>query len=369
MAKGGPKLGIDFTGGAQIVYGFSRTPDDEVPRGRSEAANVNVVSVQRFDRAEEPGSPARSLEKKEDSDLSEGSDGGSHEGALPPGRERHGIRPEPERRGHALLEADRRRSGEARDAAQRGPQGRVRARGAGARRGALGEGALPFGRRGRENSGRLTATGDWLKAKLLAGPFTLLSAERRAAGRKGPAREGHLGDPLLVGRDAPLHRVEVRYARAPFGSAAVVALIHDAFITLGAFSVPNLEISLTVVAALLTIVGFSINDTIVVFDRIRENARNRRRAPLPEVMNNSINETLTRTILTSVTVFLTVVVLFLFGGEVIHDFAFAMLVGIVVGTYSSIFIAAPIVIVWEGVEAEARITEGLGVASRAREGA
>jgi preprotein translocase subunit SecF len=125
-----------------------------------------------------------------------------------------------------------------------------------------------------------------------------------------------------------------------YSIGAVVALFHDVFITLGALSLTNKEITLTVVAALLTIAGFSINDTIVVFDRIRERSKTLRRESPEKIMNVAINETLSRTIITSFTVFLTVLSLYVLGGEVIHDFAFAMLVGVVFGTYSSVYVAS-----------------------------
>ena len=125
-----------------------------------------------------------------------------------------------------------------------------------------------------------------------------------------------------------------------YSMGAVVALFHDVFIALGALSITNREVTLTVVAALLTIAGFSINDTIVVFDRIRERKQTLRREPAEKVMNIAVNETLSRTIITSFTVFLTVLSLFLLGGEVIHDFSFAMLVGVVFGTYSSVYVAS-----------------------------
>jgi preprotein translocase SecF subunit len=125
-----------------------------------------------------------------------------------------------------------------------------------------------------------------------------------------------------------------------YSLGAVAALFHDVFITLGALSLTNKEITLTVVAALLTIAGYSINDTIVVFDRIRERSKTLRRESPPTIMNIAINETLSRTIITSFTVFLTVLALYTLGGEVIHDFAFAMLVGVVFGTYSSVYVAS-----------------------------
>lgn len=131
-----------------------------------------------------------------------------------------------------------------------------------------------------------------------------------------------------------------------YGAAAVIAVFHDVLITLGFFSLFHYEISLTVIAALLTLVGYSMNDTIVIFDRVRENLRLMRREGLPEIVNKSINQTLSRTILTSGLTFLTVLVLYLMGGEVLRAFSFAMVVGVVVGTYSSFGIAAPIVVVW-----------------------
>jgi preprotein translocase subunit SecF len=131
-----------------------------------------------------------------------------------------------------------------------------------------------------------------------------------------------------------------------YGAAAVLAVFHDVLITLGFFSLLHFEISLTVIAALLTLVGYSMNDTIVIFDRIRENKRLLRKESFADVVNKSINQTLSRTILTSGLTFLTVLVLFLMGGQVLRAFSFALVVGIVVGTYSSFGIAAPLVVAW-----------------------
>jgi preprotein translocase subunit SecF len=132
-----------------------------------------------------------------------------------------------------------------------------------------------------------------------------------------------------------------------YGFAALVALFHDVFITVGIFSFTGQEISLTVVAALLTLVGYSINDTIVVFDRVRENLRLMRRSDLGTIINASINQTLNRTIMTSGMTFLAVFSLYLFGGQVLQGFSFALVIGIIVGTYSSIAIASPIVLWWQ----------------------
>ena len=129
-----------------------------------------------------------------------------------------------------------------------------------------------------------------------------------------------------------------------FALGAIAALTHDVLITLGIFSLLSYEISLPIIAAFLTIVGYSLNDTIVIFDRIRENLKSSKRDSYTSVVNRSINESLSRTIITSLTTFVVVMILWLFGGEVIHNFAFAMIVGVIVGTYSSIYIASPLVI-------------------------
>lgn len=132
-----------------------------------------------------------------------------------------------------------------------------------------------------------------------------------------------------------------------YGVAAVVAVFHDTLITVGAFSLLNTEITLTVIAAILTLIGYSMNDTIVVFDRIRENLALNRRETLSSVVNRSINQTLSRTVLTSGLTFLTVLCLYLFGGEVLHGFSLALVVGILIGTYSSIAVAAPMLVAYQ----------------------
>ncbi|MBI4396866.1 MAG: protein translocase subunit SecF [Elusimicrobia bacterium] len=141
--------------------------------------------------------------------------------------------------------------------------------------------------------------------------------------------------------------VAFRFKNWIWGVSGVFALAHDVFITVGFLSVTNREISITVIAALLTLAGYSINDTIVIFDRIRENLRARRKEPLDVLINRSLNETLSRTIITSLTVFLVLLSLLFFGGEVIRDFSLALTFGVVVGSYSTLFIATPMVYVWQ----------------------
>jgi preprotein translocase subunit SecF len=138
-----------------------------------------------------------------------------------------------------------------------------------------------------------------------------------------------------------------------FAVGAVAALVHDVLITLGAFSLTGREVTLPVIAALLTIVGYSLNDTIVIYDRIREDRRKLYGKSFVDIVNTSLNESLSRTLVTSLTTLIVVFCLYLFGGEVIHDFAFALMIGVIVGTYSSLYVASPLVVEWQ-VYAEAR---------------
>lgn len=132
-----------------------------------------------------------------------------------------------------------------------------------------------------------------------------------------------------------------------YAMGAIVALIHDVTITVGLFSIFGKEFTLPIIAALLTIIGYSLNDTIIIFDRIRENLRKHHRDPLASIINRSVNQTLSRTLLTSLTTLIVVIILFILGGGIIHDFAFALIAGVLVGTYSSVFVASPILMAWQ----------------------
>ncbi len=151
-----------------------------------------------------------------------------------------------------------------------------------------------------------------------------------------------------------------------YGVAAVVAVFHDTLITIGAFSLTNQEITLTVIAAILTLIGYSMNDTVVVFDRIRENLAMSRRESLSALVNRSINQTLSRTVLSSGLTFLTVLSLYLFGGEVLHGFSFALVIGILIGTYSSIAVAAPMLVAWQDYRSKQGKASATLPAGRAR---
>lgn len=184
-----------------------------------------------------------------------------------------------------------------------------------------------------------------IKAQCALGPFTILSAE--VVGPKiGKDLQKQAILATLYALGGMLVYIAFRFEWI-YGVAAVIAVFHDTIITIGLFSLFNKQISLTVVAALLTLVGYSMNDTIVVFDRIRENLKLTRRESLTTIINLSVNQTLSRTILTSGLTFLTAISLFLFGGQVLNSFSFALVVGILVGTYSSVFIASPILVFWQ----------------------
>ena len=154
--------------------------------------------------------------------------------------------------------------------------------------------------------------------------------------------------PLLIAAALIITLVLFWFLELKYAMGAIAALIHDVFITVGIFSIFGKEFTLPIIAALLTIIGYSLNDTIIVFDRIRENLRKHHRRPLDFIINRSVNETLSRTLLTSCTTLMVLITLFLLGGGIIHDFAFAMIVGVLIGTYSSIYVASPILLAWQG---------------------
>jgi preprotein translocase subunit SecF len=193
---------------------------------------------------------------------------------------------------------------------------------------------------------------DGLRAKFGEGTYDVLRVE--TVGPKvgkdlwRSAALAVLAATLVMGAYIAL-RFELR-----FGVGAAIALLHDVLITIGALSLFNMEFDLTTVAALLTVVGYSVHDTVIVSDRIRENMRKMRRETLAAIMNISINETLSRTLITSGTAILVTAALFVLGGSVIHSFAFALLVGFIVGTYSSIYVASPVVLYLEGRQAKRR---------------
>jgi preprotein translocase subunit SecF len=352
LARGGPRLGIDFTGGAQLLYAFSKAPDENQIRRVVEGAGVKLDSAQRFDKPEKNQVLLRiPMEQKEGRDLSGEvtrallkAFGGP---AAPAGSFDLNLNGADLLLARLLAEDPEklasRPSLDPKTEYQRTTQAIIRAR---SERGLF---------RSVEEAGQVPgvspAVAAWLKEKTVAGPFTLLQAEN-----VGPQvgrdlrRQGAWA--IALSWAAMLAYVGIRFRSVSFGTAAVVAIIHDTWVTLGLCSILSVEISLTVVAAFLTLIGYSMNDTVVVYDRIRENLQKTRKKPLTEVVNESINQTLSRTVLTSGLTFLVVVALFFLGGEVLRPFSFVMLIGIIIGTYSSIFIAAPLVVVWEDWKAK-----------------
>ncbi len=184
-----------------------------------------------------------------------------------------------------------------------------------------------------------------IKQECFPGNFTIRSVEIVGPKIGADLRQQAI-NVVLIALGAMLVYIAFRFEWI-YGVAAVIAVFHDTIITIGLFSIFNKQIDLTVIAALLTLVGYSMNDTIVTFDRIRENIRLQRRGSFTQLVNLSINQTLSRTVLTSGLTFLTVLSLYLFGGPVLNGFSFALVVGIIIGTYSSIFIASPILIFWQ----------------------
>jgi preprotein translocase subunit SecF len=157
-----------------------------------------------------------------------------------------------------------------------------------------------------------------------------------------------IGGILLIGLAFIISLVIFWFLELKYALGATVALLHDVVITVGIFSILGKEFTLPIIAALLTIIGYSLNDTIIVFDRIRENLKKYHKNPMTVIINRSVNETLVRTILTSGTTLAVVLALFFLGGSIIHDFAFALIVGVAVGTYSSIYVASPLLLAWQG---------------------
>ncbi|MEO6325076.1 MAG: protein translocase subunit SecF [Thermoanaerobaculia bacterium] len=356
VAKGGPNFGIDFTGGSQIVYAFSKTPDENGIRKIVEAANVKVTSVQRFDKPEKNQILLRvPSEKKEGRDVTKEVSTSLTKAMFPAGEAANAfdlnlngadalafklIQDDPEK-----LAA--RASADPKTEYSRTAQNIVDARSAQGLFGSIEDAA--------KVPGLSPAVVQYLKDKTIVGPFTLLSSESVGPQVGKDLREKGLWA-IVLSWAAMLTYIGLRFRSMSFGTAAVLALVHDTWITLGVCSILNTEISLTVVAAFLTLIGYSVNDTVVVYDRIRENLLKSKREPLGDVVNRSINQTLSRTMLTSGLTFLVVVALFALGGEVLRGFALVMLIGIIVGTYSSIFVAAPLVVLWE--EAKARKNAG-----------
>jgi len=337
----GVPLGVDFTSGTKVYVSFTEAPNDQQIRNALDHAGLHRAVIQHMSGSDAVNEVVITLDEKDtgEADLSRGKAQiiGALEGNAPAGKQNLNNN---DRVGVSAV----RSALEARDPLHAGSEQYE----------AIARQIVDY--RNKSQGGVLKSLDD-LKAVVPAPVvealkqdfFTSNFAVRRAdivgpqVGKQLERQAKMAVGFSLVGMLVYLwFRFELIY-----GVAAVVAVFHDTLITLGAFSLTNQEITLTVIAAILTLVGYSMNDTIVVFDRIRENVKLMRRESLSEIVNRSINQTLSRTILTSGLTFLTVLSLFLFGGEVLRGFSFALVIGILIGTYSSIAVAAPMLVAYQ----------------------
>jgi preprotein translocase subunit SecF len=350
----GLKFGIDFAGGTQIAVQFAERPDLDRLRKILDGANLGDVGLQRYGEPERNQVLVRVQQQK-----GEGRDV-SHDvqNAI-----RTGLQP-----GADPAKIDLNREGRDVIAARLAAVDPDRTAGrpdvvAGQYYGAVAERIIAY----RSQAGIFKSTADldrisdvsvavrtWLKANAYTGPFVLLSAEN-----VGPQVGADLRQKALLAVvwsiGGMLAYIAIRFRSLPFGVGAIVALIHDTLITVGLLALLGREFNLVVVAALLTLVGYSVNDTVVVYDRVRENQRSPKKEALESVINRSINQTLSRTILTSGATMLVVIALFFLGGEVLNTFALTLIIGIIIGTYSSIYVAAAIVVIWKDLRGRRKL--------------
>jgi len=353
LAWHGIPLGVDFRGGTLVYVKFTHSPDDNAIRQKMDAANLKNVKIQRYGQAA-TNEVLISLEQKEttESALDQGKNTiiKALEPAAPEGGKQDLNNASVLNITDALIAKDPLKAGA--DAQARYA---VLARSIVDYRDKTKGGAIA-------NFGELSGVAQPPVISVLQENYFLSDFGVRNVEIVGPQVGQQLRKQALLAVLYSLAGMLVylwfRFEMI-YGVAAVVAVFHDTLITVGMFSLFNKEISLTVIAAILTLVGYSMNDTIVVFDRIRENVKLMRRERLADIVNKSINQTLSRTVLTSGLTFLTVLALYLFGGEVLHGFSFALVVGIIIGTYSSIFIAAPMLVAyqdWREQNGKARAT-------------
>jgi preprotein translocase subunit SecF len=341
----GLKFGIDFSGGTAIAVRFKDRPDVDRLRKILDGANLGEVGIQRYEEAEKNEVLIRVQQQaKEGRDvagdvlkaLRQGLEGPTDPAKIDintEGRATLAARLAAADPDHVAGRADT-------DPATHYGQAAERVIG---RRSSLGLFRSPADFSSIE--GISPEVRAWLTANTTVGPFVLLSAEN-----VGPQVGADLQKKALLAvvwsTIGMLVYIVFRFRSLPFGVGAVVAIVHDTLITVGLLALFGREFNLIVVAALLTLVGYSNNDTVVVLDRVRENLKTPKKEPLYVVVNRSINQTLSRTILTSGATLLVVIALYFLGGEVLNTFALTLIIGIVVGTYSSIYVAAAIVVIW-----------------------
>jgi preprotein translocase subunit SecF len=350
----GLKFGIDFSGGTQIAVRFAQRPDIDRLRTLLDGAGLGEIGIQRF---EEPEKNSVLIRVQQQS--TEGRDvvsevlsllRGGLEAPADPGKIDINVE------GRATLAArlaaaDPDRVAGRADTDPAGYYNQIAERIV-AKRSELGIFEMPADAAATE--GVSDAVKAWIQANTVAGPFVLLSAEN-----VGPQVGKDLQKKALLAivwsTIGMLAYIAFRFRSLPFGVGAIVALVHDTLITVGLLALFGREFNLIVVAALLTLVGYSVNDTVVVYDRVRENLKTPKKEPLEVVINRSINQTLSRTVLTSGATMLVVVALYFLGGEVLNTFALTLVIGIIVGTYSSIYVAAAIVVIWKDLKGRRKL--------------
>ena len=343
----GLKFGIDFAGGTQIALRFAERPDLDHVRKILDAANLGDTGIQRYEEAEKNEVLIRvQQQRQEGRDVSHDVQNALRAGLLGSAEDTSKLDLNREGRDNLaarLIAADPDHVAGRPDITPADYYGRMAERiiayrsEAGIFRSVADFDRIP------ELSPTIRA---WLKANAYSGPFVLLSAEN-----VGPQVGADLRKKAVLAVvwsiAGMLAYIAIRFRSLPFGVGAVVALIHDTLITIGLLALFGREFNLVVVAALLTLVGYSVNDTVVVYDRVRENQRTPKKESLESVINRSINQTLSRTVLTSGATMLVVIALYFLGGEVLNTFALTLIIGIIVGTYSSIYVASAIVVIWK----------------------
>jgi preprotein translocase subunit SecF len=350
----GLKFGIDFSGGTAIALRFAERPNVDQLRKLLDGANLGETGIQRYEEPEKNQVLIRvEQQKKEGRDVARevlaafsrglvGGEAGDRLDLNTMGRDTLAARltaADPDKlAGNPNVNAAE-HYGQAAEkiVSQRSSVG-------------LFKSAAEAG----STSGISLPVKEWLEKNTFPGPFVLLSAEN-----VGPQVGADLQKKALAAvfwsTMGMLAYIAFRFRSFPFGIGAVVATVHDVLITVGLLAIFGREFNLVTVAALLTLVGYSVNDTVVVYDRIRENLRSPKKEALEAVVNRSINQTLSRTILTSGATMLVVVALFFLGGEVLNTFALTLIIGIIVGTYSSIYVASPIVVIWKNFVGRRRL--------------
>src|SRR4029453_18362883 len=346
----GLKFGIDFAGGTQIAVQFAQRPDLDRLRKVLDGANLGDVGLQRY--GEPGGNPVLirvQQQKGEGRDVSHDVQNALRAG-LQPGADPAKI--DLNRDGRDVI------SGRLAAADPDRPPAIVANYYP-----SIADRVIKY----RSEIGGFRSTADldripdvsaavrtWLKANAYTGPFVLLSAEN-----VGPQVGADLRKKALLAVvwsiAGMLAYIAIRFRSLPFGVGAIVALIHDTLITIGLLALLGREFNLVVVAALLTLVGYSVNDTVVVYDRVRENLKTPKKEPLETVINRSIKQTPSRPILTSGATMLVVIALYFLGGEVLNTFALTLVIGIIIGTYSSIYVAAAIVVIWRDFQSRGKL--------------